>query len=448
VSCTVLLVDDDPQILESIGSYLERTGYEVQLASTGGGGLALHESHGQDVVLLDLQLPDQSGLEVLEQLRTHDAAVILLTGHGDIETAVRAMQLGAEDFLTKPVDMQHLSALIDRTAEKVRLRREVERLKSRYEPDLSPAGLGASPKMREIARQVALIAASDRTTVLLTGESGTGKGWVARLIHGLSRRAGRPFVDINCGGLSPTFLDSELFGHEKGAFTDAKEMKRGLFEVADSGTLFLDEIGELALALQPKLLRVLEVKSFRRLGGTLERTVDVRLIAATNRDLEAAVAERVFREDLFYRISVAVVHLPPLRERTREDRLTLLQWFLASLSHDFPGASSEISADALDRLASYVWPGNIREMRNALERALIMARGGRIRLEHLTSEIRGRRRGPAGRAASGQSLEQVERLHIERTLKKHGGNRTHAAEELGVSRATLIKKIKKYDLSS
>jgi DNA-binding NtrC family response regulator len=450
LACTVLLVDDDPDILRSIGSYFERTGYDAQVAKSGAEGLELYETQGHDVVVLDLQLPDQSGLEVLEQLRTREAAVVLLTGHGDIETAVRAMQLGAEDFLTKPVDMPHLSAVIDRAAERVRLRREVIRLRGRNVKDISPDNLGVSPGMQEIARQIELISESDRTTVLLTGESGTGKGWVARMIHSLSPRADRPFVDINCGGLSATFLDSELFGHEKGAFTDAKEMKRGLFEVADGGALFLDEVGDLALPLQPKLLRVLESKSFRRIGGTRERTVDVRLIAASNRDLDRAVSEGAFREDLYYRITVAVLRLPPLRERSREDRISLLERLLADLSHEIGAASPNISSGALDRLVDYGWPGNVREMRNALERALIMARGNEVLVEHLPPEMRRRsslRRYSAG-AGAPQTLEQIEKSHIERTLSRHGGNRTHAARELGISRVTLIKKIQKYGLSS
>ncbi len=281
---SVLLVDDDPGILKSVGAFLERSGYETHRASTGREGLQLYEVHNQDVVVLDLKLPDLSGIEVLERLPGQDAAVILFTGHGDIETAVRAMQLGAEDFLTKPVDMAHLTAIIERSQERVNLRREVTRLKSHFNRDLGPDGLGVSAKMRELTRQVELIAESQRTSVLLTGESGTGKGWVARFIHSLSERSDKPFVDINCGGLSPTFLDSELFGHEKGAFTDAKEMKRGLFEIADGGTLFLDEIGELALQLQPKLLRVLEEKTFRRVGGTTEKTVDVRQMNCRNAD--------------------------------------------------------------------------------------------------------------------------------------------------------------------
>ena len=446
MSLSVLIVDDDPAILKSVGAFVEQSGYEVGRASSGHEGLELYDAQGHDVVLLDLQLPDVSGIEILEQLSARDAAVILFTGHGDIRTAVQAMQLGAEDFLTKPVDMPHLIAVVERTVQNVRMRREIERLKNLIDRDLSPEGLGESPQMKEIARQAELIAASERTTVLLTGESGTGKSWLARLIHRLSPRGNRPFIEINCGGLSANFLDSELFGHEKGAFTDAKGKKRGLFEVADGGTLFLDEIGELALPLQPKLLRVLETKSFRRLGATTERSVDVRLIAATNRDLETALSEGTFREDLYYRISVAAIHLPPLRKRAREDRLALLQRFLASLSNDMGGTSPTVSPAALERLLDYDWPGNSREMRNALERTLIMARGRKVDTKHLPVELK-TKRGSGRFRFPGLSLQQVEKQHIRNTLRRHGGNRTHAAVELGITRATLINKIKKYSLS-
>jgi len=443
MSLSILLVDDDPAILKSIGTFLEQSGYEVGRASNGHEGIESYEATGFDVVLLDLELPDLHGIEVLRQLCARDAPVILLTGHGDIETAVEAMQIGAEDFLTKPVDMAHLTAVIERTGQNVRTKHEVERLKSLIHQDLSPEGLGESPQMRAIAKQSELIAASERTTVLLTGESGTGKGWLARLIHHLSPRSDRPFIDVNCGGLSANFLDSELFGHEKGAFTDAKDRKRGLFEVADGGTLFLDEIGELAPPLQPKLLRVLETKSFRRLGGTVDNTVDVRLIAATNRNLDRALADGSLREDLYYRISVAAVHLPSLRERSREDRLALLQRFLAHLGNEMGGISPTVGSGTLERLLEYDWPGNIREMRNALERALIMARGQRVDMRHLPTELQGKRP-PSGYRYKGLSLDQVEEQHIQATLRRRKGNRTHAAKDLGITRATLLNKIKKY----
>jgi len=282
---TVLLIDDDPDILRSIGNYFEQLGYEVGRELTGEAGLEAYDRMRPDVVLLDLALPGMDGMQVLERLRERSASVILLTGQTDIATAVRAMQLGAENFLPKPVDMSHLVAVTAKAIDKMKLRRVNELLMASVVPGEGLESLGKSSRMQDFARQVSLLAQSDRTTVLLGGESGTGKGWVARMIHNLSPRARMPFVEVNCAGLSATFLDSELFGHEKGAFTDAKDRKQGLFEIADKGTIFLDEIGDLAIELQPKLLKVLETKTFRRLGGTREITVDVRLIAATNRDL-------------------------------------------------------------------------------------------------------------------------------------------------------------------
>ena len=443
---SVLLVDDDPGVLRAVGEYLRRVGYTVFQEDAGPAGIETYERNRPEVVVLDLRLPGMSGLDVLERLREMDAAVVLLTGHGDIETAVRAMQLGAENFLTKPVDMEHLVAAVARAADKVHLRREVNLLKTRVtgEPDLK--SLGVSPVMHELARQIRLIAASERTTVLLTGESGSGKGWVARMIHGLSARAHGPFVDVNCAGLTSTFLDSELFGHEKGAFTDAKEMRRGLFEVAVRGSLFLDEVGDLSLDLQPKLLKVLETKCFRRLGGTREIRVDVRLVAATNQQLEDRVAVGAFREDLYYRLGVAVLHMPPVRERPREDKLHVLKRLLAGLAQDVPGAPTDIETEAVERLLRYDWPGNIREMRNVLERTMIMARDApAIRIEHLPTDVR-RGAGRGRRRHQPLTLADVERQQIERALRYHGGNRTHAAKELGISRATLIKKIRLYEL--
>src|SRR5205809_2556476 len=445
---TLLLVDDDADVVRAVGDYFERLGYEVAREDTGEGGVATFQRLRPDVVILDLHLPDVGGLEVLGRLRPQGAAVILLTGQGDIETAVRAMQLGAEHFLTKPVDMTHLAAATARVAEKVRLGRQNALLRARDHEGEGLDSLGVSPVMRELARQIELLAASDRSTVLLAGESGTGKGWAARIVHHLSPRSRGRFVEVNCGGLSATFLDSELFGHEKGAFTDAKERKQGLFELADGGTIFLDEIGDLAPELQPKLLKVLETKTFRRLGGSREMTVDVRLVAATNRDLVADVHAGRFREDLYYRLSVMPLRLPAVRERSRDDRLALLTRILADFAPQMPGCPSACSAEALDRLLSATWPGNVREMRNVVERAMILARGaGQIGLEHLPSDLR--RSGGSGggdRRHQPQALAEVERVHIEKTLKFHGGNRTRAAKELGISRATLINKIKAYGL--
>jgi DNA-binding NtrC family response regulator len=442
---TILLVDDDPDVLRSVGAFLERAGYQLVRAASGEDAVEAAARDRPDVVVLDLELPDAPGLEVLDRIQGPDLAVLILTGHGDVPTAVRAMQMGAENFLTKPVDLSHLLVAVSRAVEKVRLRREVRRLHA-------PAGvtldgtLGVSPPMRALESQIALVAQSERTTVLLTGESGTGKGRVARLLHNSSPRGAAPFVDVNCGSLTATFLDDELFGHERGAFTDARQSKQGLFEVADGGTLFLDEIGDLAPAVQPKLLKVLETRRFRRLGGTRELSADVRLLTATHRDLKAAVDEGAFRADLYYRIGVTVIHLPPVRERTREDRLALVQRVLAELAGEIPGLPTEITGEALERLMAHPWPGNVREMRNALERAMIMARGrAAIGPEHLGADLRGGR-GVGVRRSGPVSLKESERRQIERVLKLNAGNRTRAARDLGISRVTLLKKLREYGL--
>jgi len=447
MSHTILLVDDDTAILDVLGRYLDRLDHEVMKATDGREAVVVFETHRPDVVVLDLVLPDVTDLELLETLTDRGATVILLTGHGDVETAVRAMQMGAENFLTKPVDLPHFGAAVARAWENARIRRENERLRREGSDSSGLEGLGVSPHMRELARKVRVLAASDRTTVLLTGESGTGKGWVARMLHDLSPRAQRPFVELNSAGLTPTFLASELFGHEKGAFTDAVSRRDGLFLEADRGTLFLDEVGELNLELQPRLLNVLETRTFRRLGGTRDLSSDVRFVAATNRDLAARVAGGSFREDLYYRLNVAPLHLPPLRERSPDDRLALLHGLLSQLGKEIPGSPGSFAEPALRALLDYAWPGNIREMRNVLERALIFADGvSELQLSHLPDEVRTRNGGSRWKGFRPESLESVERRHIEKMVRHHQGNRTHAAKELGIARTTLIHKIERYEL--
>jgi len=445
---SVLLVDDEPAIVRLLARFFERQEWEVFQALSGEDGVRTYEAQRPDLVVLDVNLPGLSGLHTLEVLVARGATVLMLTGAAEVSTAVEAMQLGAESFLTKPVDFAHLQSAAERAVEKVELRRANQLLSERIEERSRQGVLGTSPRMQELARQVELVAASADTSVLLLGESGTGKGFVAQMIHARSPRGRGPFVEINSAGLSSTFLDSELFGHEKGAFTDAREMKRGMFEVADHGTLFLDEIGDLAQHLQPKLLKVLETKSFRRLGGTRELEVDVRLLAATNRDLQAEVRAGRFREDLFYRLSVFPLTIPPLRERSRDDVLELVHASVRDLHRRHPESPAELTARALDLLVGYAWPGNVRELRNALERALVLARGAdHVGPEHLPEQLRA----PGAPRAQRQdwevlTLEEVQRRHTERTLHLTGGNRTLAAEKLGISRATLHAKIKEYGL--
>jgi DNA-binding NtrC family response regulator len=443
------LVDDDPQIVGVLGKFFEREGWQVFRAADAASCAETYEREHPDVVVLDLDLPGMSGLRLLEVLlaRDPDATIIMLTGHGDIATAVEAMRLGAENFLTKPVELPHMSAAAARAYEKGELRRRNRFWTEKQIESTDLAALGRSAGMRELARQMELLAASD-TTVLLLGETGTGKGWAAQMMHARSPRSSSPIIEINCAGLSATFLDSELFGHEKGAFTDAKDQKRGLFELAHTGTVFLDEIGDLAPELQPKLLKALESRKFRRLGGTREIEVDVRLIAATNHDLEAQVKAGKFREDLYYRLSVLPLKLPPLRDRGRDDIADLAVRMLLDLRRRIGRGPASFSPETMTAIVQYSWPGNIRELRNVLERALIMTPDAEMLLPgHLPPEIF--TTAVSGNAATdvGLSLEEIEKRHILRVLAHQNDNRSRAARALGISRATLYEKLHKYGLS-
>lgn len=440
---TIVIIDDEVELASSFGAFFERSGHQVVRAHTGDDGIDACQRLHPDLVLLDLKLPDVQGFELLDRLHPDQRVIIIVTGHGDIPLAVEAMRRGAENFLTKPVELPHLGVAADRALEKARLR-ELNKYLIERRGARTAALLGSSPAMRELAHQIDLLATAERTTVLLIGESGTGKGRVAEAIHTSSPRASRPFVELSCAGLSAKALEIELFGQEAAGV--ANERRLGLFEVADGGTLFLDEIGALDPAIQPKLLKVMEGRSFRRLGGTQDVTVDVRVIAATVRDLASEVVEERFREDLYYRLSVMPVHLPPLRARAREDMLDLVARCLEELHVQLPEAPMELTEGALDQLLRYSWPGNVRELRNVLERAMIVGRGARrIGTEHLPPEVRDATGAGVERHVP-KRLDEVERAHIERTLRAHNDNRTRAARELGISRATLINKIRTYGL--
>jgi DNA-binding NtrC family response regulator len=444
----LLIIDDEVAITSAFGTFFERTGHHtITRAHSGQEGIDTARRIRPDIVLLDLRLPDMTGFDVLSRIRELGAVVIMITAYGDVPLAVQAMQNGAENFLTKPVDLQHLAVVVERAVEKVRLR-QLNAVMSERRSGEAQSTLGASPAARELSDQITLLAASAKTTVLLIGESGTGKGTVAEHIHRQSPRAAGPFIEVNCAALTAASLDSELFGHERGATGDAREAKAGLLEVASGGTLFLDGIGDLDAHLQPKLLRVLEGKGFRRLGGTQEISADVRLIAATNKDLVHEVTAGRFREDLYYRLSVMPVHLPPLRARAREDLVELIGHLIDQLAAPMTDAPKSLTDEALERVLRYAWPGNIRELRNVLERAMIMGRGRpAIDVPLLPPEVRD----ASGRGVEHhvpRTLAEVERAHIERTLSAHDGNRTHAARELDISRATLIKKIKAYGLTT
>ncbi|MCC6243665.1 MAG: sigma-54-dependent Fis family transcriptional regulator [Gemmatimonadaceae bacterium] len=439
MTLSLLVIDDDSGIRETLVEFFESFGYTARGAATATDGRRLAQEHAPDVIVLDLKLPDADGLIALQALRADDpeVAVVLLTGFADVRTTVRAMHSGAADVLEKPVDLEMLAAAVERAAKPRRLQQEIELLRAQARAPITGTDV---PFDAAVGQLIELAARNADAPVLLQGETGTGKGYVARLIHDASARRDAPFVEINCASLSPTFFESDLFGHERGAFTDARQAKRGLLEVAGSGTVFLDEVAELSLEVQPRLLKVLEERSFRRLGGTIALKSNARLIVATHQSLSDAVADRRFRADLFYRLQVLTIALPPLRERP-QDILRLAATFLAK------GVS--LDNDASDALVRYEWPGNVRELKNTLWRASILADGGRIAERHLgltgaashTNEAAAPTRSPTP-----ISMIDVERDAIRRALHATGGNRSRAARELGIARSTLLEKIKRLNL--
>jgi two-component system response regulator HydG len=427
---SILVVDDDQTVRETLADYFDALGYVVRVAATATAGRQAAAEHAPDVVLVDLRLPDASGLTLLEALRADDPelGVIVLTGHADVATAVRAMQQGALDFLEKPVDLDALAVAVARAVELVGLRREVSVLRARRGDSDSGADVGVGPPP-SLARLIELAARNDDVPVLIIGETGTGKGFVARHIHERSARAAQPFVEVNGASLSATFLESELFGHERGTFTDAHARKVGKLEAARRGTVYFDEIGEVVTEVQPKLLKVLEERTFRRLGGTSELRSDARVVAATNQPLAQRVQEGAFRADLYYRLQVLTLALPPLRERRDE---------LESLALALAPAGSRISRAALRTIERYDWPGNVRELKNTLWRAALLADGAEIQPRHLSlPELAG------SVAPAPVTLADVERAAIADALAVTGGNRVHAAQRLGIARSTLLEKIKR-----
>jgi len=452
---SILVVDDERLIRWSLVQQLQREGYRVQSAETGREALRRAQDEPPDLVLLDIRLPDGDGLELLERLRARspECLVIMMTAHGGVESAVRAMKLGAHDYLVKPFDLDELRLTIRKALETRSLHRDVIRLQSSASQGAALDDIaGASRSVGELKTLIRQIAQSDATTVLLQGESGTGKDLVARVIHFASARAKGPFLPVNCVALPEHLLESELFGHEKGAFTDAKAQKKGLFEQADGGTVYLDEIGDMRLDLQGKLLRLIEEKAFRRLGGTRDITADIRIVAATNRDLAASLAAGQFRADLYYRLNVFPILLRPLRERP-EDILPLASRFFRRFSREMRREPPAIHPEAQACLERYAWPGNVRELRNVLERALILAAGATIRAEHLPPEIGGQPmagKAGAGKAATmslpadGLRLDEVERDLVRQALDTTGGNQVRAARLLGISRDALRSRMKKF----
>jgi len=438
----VLVADDEKNIRDSIARYLALEGIESACVENGLAATRLLEEQVFAAGVVDLRMPAMDGLGLLRWIREAGLRlpVIMISAYGEVQDAVEAMKLGAQDYVVKPFDPEELVVRLKKIIEAQSLRDRVA-LETREE-DARGATLGRSPAMRELARMVEKVAATP-ATVLITGESGTGKEVVARMIHARSPREQGPFVPVNVAGIPDTLLESELFGYERGAFTGAERRKNGLFEMATGGTMFLDEIGEMAPQLQVKLLRVLQDRRIQRLGGTQTIPVDARIVAATNRDLEALVASGGFREDLYYRLNVVHLHIPPLRERL-DDLPLLVGELIRKLNHKLGTAVRSVEPEALDRIGRYSFPGNVRELENLLERGMIFAEGEVLRTADLSVESG--RGAEVPRQAGPATLENLERQAVAAALHRWEGNRTRAAEELGITRRTLLNKIKKYGI--
>ena len=446
---TILVVDDESLIRWSLKDRLTAEGYRVVEAETAAGAIARSEE-GVDLVLLDYKLPDGDGLSVLKTIkeRDPDILVILLTAYSSVETAVEAMKHGAYHYANKPFNLDEIVLLVDKALETTRLRREVRALRANQaQPYSFDRIVGASPALNTVKTLLQKITSSPASTVLLAGESGTGKDLAAKAIHYNSSRSSKPFMNITCSALPETLLESELFGHERGAFTGADRQKRGLLEMADGGTVFLDEIGEMVPALQAKLLRFLEEKTFKRVGGSTDIRVDVRVVAATNRNLQEEVRAGKFREDLFYRLNVLPIVLPPLRDRA-EDISLLVAFYVDAYNAEFKKKVRGVSADAMKRLQAYAWPGNIRELRNAIERAMLLSENATLTAADFTlgSAGAGHLTDRVELPPSGIDLDQLERSLVVQALERTGWNQTRASALLGLNRDQIRYRIEKFHL--
>jgi DNA-binding NtrC family response regulator len=449
----ILVVDDEPLQRWALRQQLTSWDYLVDEAGGAKAAVETYRTTSPDVVLLDLRLGADSGFDVLQQIREIDpsAAVIMVTAHGDLEDAVTGFRMGLADFFKKPLDFEALRVALRYRLESQKLRAEIDRV--RELDRIEHRVIGNAPAMKEALRVLEKVAVSGATTVLLQGESGSGKDLFAKELHRLSARRDGPFIAVNCAALPGDLLESELFGHEKGAFTDAHSMKRGVFELANDGTLYLDEVGEMRPALQAKLLRVIEDVSFRRVGGTRDLTVDARVVAASNRNLEQAVHQGLFRPDLFFRLSVIQIHLPPLRER-REDIPALVGYFADRLGRRVRGVPGKVTDEAMDAFKRYHWPGNVRELRNCVERALILEEGDWITPRFVPAVAPHSVSQDVTSATEfvlppgGTSLERVEESLVRQAMALGGGNQTRAARLLGISRDALRYKLKKFGVGT
>ncbi len=445
----ILVVDDDEVMRQTLSDVLRKRGYAVSTAETGGQTISSIKKQLFDLILLDIRLPDMDGLDVLKRIKEieSDLMVIVMTAYSDVQTAVMAIKSGAYDYIDKPFELEELKILIQKALETQSLKNEIRRLQRQGgERHQDIEIFGNSPLIKNVIELIEMISQTPRTSVLIQGESGTGKELAANAIHYRSKRVNNPLMKINCSAIPDNLLETELFGYEKGAFTDAKGMKKGLFELTNGGTVFLDEISEMKSFLQTKLLRVLENQSFMRVGGEREISIDVRIIAATNKNLSALVNAGQFRKDLYYRLKVMVIEMPPLRER-REDILLLANMFIEENNKELGKSVMGISGAAREYLINYGWPGNVRELKNIIERAMILSNGNEILPDHLPIELRKSQLDDIGDRTSDVTdltLETVEKKHIKDVLMMMDGNKSRAARMLGISRSTLREKLKKY----
>jgi len=451
---TILIVDDEKTIRWSLSEALRESGYDVVDGDTLETGMKVFREKSPDLVLLDMKLPDGSGLDALATIIEEDPSlpVIMMTAYGEVETAVDAMKGGAYDFVLKPYALEKLKVTVANALENQQLKTEVAYLRSRSTgKNFFKQFIGQSAAMVDVFEKIQKIAKSKATTILITGESGAGKELVARAIHACSYDQPRPFMEINCASVPETLLESELFGYEKGAFTDAKTRKKGLVELAEGGTLFLDEIGEMGITLQSRLLRVLENKTFRRVGGVKDLRVNTRIVSATNRDLDQAIKDKLFREDLYYRLKVIPVTIPTLRER-KEDIPLLVNHFIDRFNRELGKNIGTVGRDVLEVMMRYDWPGNVRELKNVVERAMLLEAEEELLVEHLPREICGGSADITTTPASAtiaetffpMTLREIERIQIEKTLVQTSGNKSKAATILGISRQTLREKLKTF----
>ena len=451
IDYNILVIDDEAAQRDVLTGYLKKKGYQIFAASSGKEGIEITKNEPVDIILSDFKMPDLNGIEVLEQVKKMNPEIsfVIVTAYGTVENAVKAMRLGAFDYISKPVDLDELDLMIERIIEHKNLKSENQLLKTQLQEKYKISSLvSQSQKMEEVINVAARVAES-KATVLITGENGTGKEVLAKAIHYMSSRKEKPFIAVNVPALTETLLESELFGHDKGAFTGADKMKKGRFEIANGGTLFLDEVGDIPQSIQVKLLRVLQEHQFERVGGTEKIEVDVRIIAATNKELEQKIKDGTFREDLYYRLNVVSIKIPPLRER-KEDILPMIESFIEKYRKENNKEKLEVSKEVVDTLMKYNYPGNVRELENIIERAVVLTRSKVITLNDIPMNIKGfKEEKSIGSLDEGTLTEQVEALEkqlIFDALQQSGGNQTKAGKLLGLTERNLRYKLKKYNI--